>query len=195
MSRWGAVAAMLLGIAASSALSAKSPAAADEAQVRAIVERVYAPYMRPISDALEDDSQVPDNDPGSAMDGYEPPYTATLSPLVARWGKAMTATEELYRLNSFDWFCQCQDNDNKTSKLMQQTYNLVGKDRIDVNVLFSPGWSEQGNTGAPLLFRFKREAGSWKIDDLKFHQFTTLRKALAKDITEAEKDLASKPSG
>jgi hypothetical protein len=184
--------AMLLGIAVPSVVSAKPPIAEDEAQVRSIIEKVYASYSRPIPEAPEDGSYAPENAPGAAMDDYEPPYTATLGPLAKRWGTLMRSTEELYRLNSFDWYCQCQDNDNKTAKMLRQTYTLVGKDRIDANILYSPGRSDQGDSGAPLLFRFKREAGIWKLDDLKFHKFSTLRKALAKDIQEAEKDLAAK---
>ena len=180
--------AALLGAALSVSVSAKAPAAGDEAQIRSVIHRVYESYTMPPPDAPTDGSYAPENDAGSAMDGYEPPYTATLNILVDRWGSLMKSSDELYRLNSFDWFCQCQDNDNRTAKILKQNYAAVGKDRIDVNVLFSPGRSESGDSGEPLLFRFKREAGVWKLDDLKFYKFITLRKALARDIQDVSKD-------
>jgi hypothetical protein len=105
--------------------------------------------------------------------------------LVDKWAALMQATDELYGLNSFDWYCQCQDNDNATSKLVRQKYTLAGKDRITANILFSPGQFEGKHTGAPLIFYFKREAGEWKLDDMKFNDFTKLRKGLAEDIKDA----------
>jgi len=167
---------------------AKKPAASDEAEIRSMIERIYAPYSQPYPDPPEDGSALPDNDPGAAMDGYELPYTATLDKLVAQWSGLMQATDELYRLNSFDWYCQCQDNDNATAKLVRQSYKQAGKDRIDVNVLFSPGRYEGRDMGAPLLFRFKRESGAWKLDELKFHRSGSLRRGLAKDIDDAIHD-------
>lgn len=182
-----------IGVAlASAALTApahaKKPVAADEAEIRSMIERVYAPYSQPYPDAPEDGSARPDNDPGAAMDGYELPYSATLDKLVAQWSGLMQATDELYRLNSFDWYCQCQDNDNATSKLVRQTYKQTGKDRIDVNVLFSPGRYEGRDMGEPLLFRFKREGGAWKLDELKFNRSGSLRRGLAEDIDDAITD-------
>jgi hypothetical protein len=167
---------------------AKKPAAADEVAIRGMIEKVYAPYSQPFPDAPEDGSARPDNEPGAAMDGYELPYTATLDKLVAQWSALMQATDELYGLNSFDWYCQCQDNDNATSKLVRQTYKQASKDRIDVNVLFSPGRFEGRDMGEPLLFRFKREGGAWKLDELKFHRSGSLRRGLAEDIKDAIDD-------
>jgi hypothetical protein len=183
-----AVGAVLVSAALLAPAQAKKPIAADEAVIRGMIEKVYAAYSQPIPDAPENGSSRPDNEPGAAMDGYELPYTATLDKLVAQWSALMRATDELYGLNSFDWYCQCQDNDNATSKLVRQTYKQAGKDRIDVNVLFSPGRFEGRDMGEPLLFRFKREGGVWKLDDLKFHRSGSLRHGLAEDIQDATDD-------
>lgn len=180
--------AALFGTAFSLPVIAKGPAANDEQAVRAIIARTYASYTRPIPEAPEDGTYAPDNGPGSAMDGYEPPYTASLDALVDRWGKLMQSSDELYILNSFDWFCQCQDNDNGTARLVRHSYKAAGKDRIDATVLFSPGKWEGKDHGRPLLFRFKREAGAWKLDDLKFAEGGTLRRDLASDIADATRD-------
>ena len=58
-----------IGVAlASAALTApahaKKPVAADEAEIRSMIERVYAPYSQPYPDPPEDGSALPDNDPG-----------------------------------------------------------------------------------------------------------------------------------
>ena len=177
--------AALLGAALSVSASSKKPVAADEATVRTMIERVYAPYSQPIPEAPEDGSALPENAPGAAMDGYELPYTTSLRALVDKWSGLMQSTGELYNLNSFDWYCQCQDNDHTTSKLVRQKYTQASKDRITANILFSPGQFEGKHTGAPLVFYFKREGGEWKLDDMKFHDFTTLRKGLAEDIKDA----------
>jgi hypothetical protein len=182
------ISVVLLSAALMAPAHAKKPVVADEAVIRGMIEKVYAPYTQPIPDAPEDRSAGPDNEPGAAMDGYELPYTATLDKLVAQWSALMQATDELYGLNSFDWYCQCQDNDNAKSKLVRQTYKQAGKDRIDVSVLFSPGLFEGRDMAEPLLFRFKREGGAWKLDDLKFHRSGSLRRGLAEDIQDATND-------
>jgi hypothetical protein len=181
--------AALLSAALPVSAIAKQPAAADEGAVRAMIERVYAPYSQPIPEVEE---ALPENAPGAAMDGYELPYTQSLDALVTRWSGLMRENDELYMLNSFDWYCQCQDNDPANSKIVKQNYKMSGKDRIDANVFFSSGSFEGVYAGQPLVFRFKREGGAWKLDDLKFHDFTTLRKGLASDIKDATRDLKAR---
>jgi hypothetical protein len=158
---------------------AKSPAPSDEQAVRAIIAKVYEGYSR-----LETDDAATTE----AASRFEPPYSATLAPMVARWTNLMEANDELYTLNSFDWYCQCQDFDNTKAKIVKQTYKASGADRIDANIRFSAGW----NKSQPLLFRFRRDAGAWKLDDLKFAAGGTLRRDLASDIKDAEKDLKAK---
>ncbi len=168
---------------------AKKPSPQDEALVRAMIERVYTPYTSPMPEAPDDGSYAPENNPGAALDGYELPYTASLGALVTQWGALMRSSNQLYKLNGFDWYCQCQDNDNSTAKLVSQSFALKGKSQMAVTVLYSPGTVDGKDSGAPLVFVFKQEDGAWKLDDLKFHRFTTLRKGLASDIRQATKDL------
>jgi hypothetical protein len=190
MSRSVLVGVLLMGIAFSAPAHAKKPAAADEAAVRSMIAQVYKSYTTPIPEAPEDGSYAPENAAGAAMDGYELPQTKTLAVLIDRWSTAMAENEELYNLNSYDWYCQCQDNDNNTARLMKQSYVFSGKDRIDAKIVYSPGRYEGRDHGAPLTFRFKREDGQWKLDDLRFRGGSTLRSDLASDIKDAEKDHA-----
>ena len=175
-----AISVVLASAALFAPVHAKKPVAADEAAVREIVAYVYEGY----SLSSEDVAEPVENGP----DAYQPPYTDSLGSQVARWSSLMMATDELYNLNSFDWYCQCQDFDSKTAKVTKQSYKAAGKDRIDATILFSTGWVKKGYAGAPLLFRFKREGGKWKLDDLKFEGGSTLRKDLAQDIEDATRD-------
>ena len=181
-----AIGVVLTGAALVAPVQAKKPVAADETVVREIVAYVYEGYSLSSEDTQSDGEEAVDGGP----DAYQPPYTATLGAQIARWSSLMKATDELYGLNSFDWYCQCQDFDSKTARITKQSYKSAGKDRIDANILFSTGWVESGYAGAPLLFRFKREGGKWKLDDLKFDGGGTLRKDLASDIKDATRDQA-----
>jgi hypothetical protein len=169
------------------AAAAKQPAQQDEAVVRDIVAKIYAPYSQPLPEAPDDGSYAPDNAAGAAASGYEPPYTLSLGALIARWDKLMQESEELYGLNGFDWYCQCQDNDNATAKLLSQRYKLRSKGQIEATIVFSPGRGPEGDQGAPLRLRFRNEGGAWKIDDLTFEDGSTLRKSLLNDIADASK--------
>ena len=177
-----AISVVLASAALFAPAHAKKPVAADEAAVREIVAYVYEGY----SLSSEDTAEPVENGP----DAYQPPYTDSLGAQIARWSGLMMATDELYNLNSFDWYCQCQDFDSKTAKITKQSYKSAGKDRIDATIMFSTGWVEKGHAGAPLLFRFKREGGKWKLDDLKFDSGGTLRKDLDSDIKDATRDQA-----
>jgi hypothetical protein len=186
------VAAAVLALSTTVPLAAKSPSAEDQKVVSELVARIYTPYTKALPDAPADGSYAPENAAGAAMDGYEPPLTASLRTQLDRWSALMGQAEEVYILNDFDWYCQCQDNDPATARIVSQNYQQVAKDRIEAKVLFSPGSYEGRDSGAPLIFRFRREAGVWKLDDLKFSDFTTLRKGLAADIRDASRDLAKK---
>ncbi len=181
-----AIGVVLASAALMSPVHAKTPLPTDEAAVREIVAKVYEGYSSPTDDLATEGVEAVEGGP----DTYQPPYTDTLGTQVARWSNLMKATDELYNMNSFDWYCQCQDFDNKTAKIVKQSYKSAGKDRIDANILFSTGWVEKGHAGAPLLFRFKREGGAWKLDDLRFEGGGTLRKDLDSDIKDATRDQA-----
>ena len=177
-----AISVVLASVALFAPAHAKKPVAADEAAVREIVAYVYDGYSLSSGDVAEPVE--------TGRDAYHPPYTDSLGAQISRWSSLMVVTDELYNLNSFDWYCQCQDFDSKTAKVTKQSYKSAGKDRIDANILFSTGWVDKDYAGAPLLFRFKREGGTWKLDDLKFDGGGTLRRDLATDITDAMRDQA-----
>jgi hypothetical protein len=183
-----AFAILLFGIALPlQAVGAKPPSVQDEAAVRGIIAKIYAAYTQPAPDLREGDRPVPDNEAGAAASGYEPPYTQSLDSLIGRWDRLMQESEELYGMNGFDWYCQCQDNDAATAKLLKQTYRQAGKARIEARILFSPGRSPEGDTGSPLVVKFLKENGDWKIDDLKFDDGSLLRRSLLQDIADASK--------
>jgi hypothetical protein len=102
-------------------------------------------------------------------------------------GQADAGKRRALRLNGFDWYCQCQDNDNATAKLLSQRYKLRSKGQIEATIVFSPGRGPEGDQGAPLRLRFRNEGGAWKIDDLTFEDGSTLRKSLLNDIADASK--------
>ena len=74
--------AALAAFGLGSPLYAKAPAKADEDAIRAMIEKVYAGYMREIPEAPEDGSYAPTNDAGEAFDGYDLPSTASLDVLI-----------------------------------------------------------------------------------------------------------------
>jgi hypothetical protein len=183
MMRMAMLGAVLAGVALASPVWAKKPAAADEAAVRMMVERVYIPYSKPNSDHPEN--------PDAETDAFDMGRTQSLSKLETRWDDLMEKTGELYGMNGFDWYCQCQDYDTATARIVSQSYTQLDQDGIDVNVLFSPGRFDGKDSGSPLHFRFRREDGLWKLDDLTFEDGSTLREGLAVDIEDATKDLAT----
>jgi hypothetical protein len=182
----------LAAVLLASAASAKGPAEADKAALSRIIGRIYQAYTLPVVEAPDDGSYAPENPAGAAIGGYKPTLTPRLEDLIERWDGLMGQTEELYSLNSFDWYCQCQDNDSSTARLVSKSFRVISRNRIDVTVLYSPGRFEGKDTGAPLVFRFRRQKSVWKLDDLTFEDSTTLRNGLADDIRDATKDLAQK---
>lgn len=169
-------------LAAPSAISAKGLQPADEAAVREIVRQVYEGYSKPIPEAPEDGSYAPDNEIGSAVDGYEPPYSASLDALIQKW-MPYGSGDEVMGMNDFDWYCQCQDFDSKSAHIVSQSYKAKGANKIVGKVVFDP----VGGSGAPLIFTFVREPSGWALDDLKFNEGGTLRSGLAQDIADGEK--------
>jgi hypothetical protein len=178
-----------------SAADAKEPAQADQAALQRIIERIYSAYTIPVVSHESRRTEGTAHRPGAAMDGYRPALTPRLEDSLDRWWAAMKNADQIYAMNGFDWYCQCQDSDNVTARLVSQRYWEVSKNRVDVIVHFSPGTYEGKDTGSPLIFRFRRQGREWKLDDLKFHDFTTLRKGLTDDIRDVAKDMASEKPG
>lgn len=180
--------ALIAGTALASTAMAKKPAAADEAAVRNIVKLIYADYLKPQVEAPEivDDEEPPaDNAPGSAIGGYEPPYSKSLEALIDRW-TPIAQGDEVVPMGGFDWYCQCQDWAAELAKMNSEKYELRSKDQIDAKVRFAP----VGGEGEKLTIRFIRENGEWVIDDLLMSGGTRLRKGLQSDIADAAKAAA-----
>jgi hypothetical protein len=169
---------------------AKKPVAADEAAVRNIVTTLYAGYKKPFPDASADVEveEAPARRMGTNEEGYEMPYSVSLDALINRW-LPYGSGDELITMNSFDWWCQCQDYDPKNAKLTSQKYVARGVNRIDVATRFS----STGEKGSPLTFHFLRENGNWVLDDATLEGELKLRKALLDDIKDAAK--VAKASG
>lgn len=163
------LAAALVMIMTGAAVSAKKPAATDEAAVRDIIKQTYIGYSR-----VEPDS------PDIATEGYEPPYSLSLDALKQKW-MPVGSGEELVQMNGFDWYCQCQDYSAKFARITAQKYDAKTKNKIEAKVHFAPG----GGKGRPLIFMFIRENGLWVMDDLRFDGGSTLRRGLQEDIDSA----------
>lgn len=187
MKRGAIFLALLSASVVTAPVAAKRPAAADENAVREIVKQIYVGYSTPMDELFPDvpdgEEPKPDNDAGAAVDGYEAPYSKSLDALIERW-KPVGTGDELRRMNSFDWYCQCQDFDPKSAKMNSEKYDLRGKDKIDAKLEYAP----VGGKGLKLTIIFVREDGHWVMDDLKFYDRTTLRKGLLGDIKDAAEE-------
>lgn len=180
-----AVLSVLSACIAAIPADAKQPIPADEVAVRAMVARLYAGYSKPIP-TEEPEQELPDNEHGSAIDGYELPYSVSLNDLVRHW-KAVSTVDEVSGMGDFDWYCQCQDYDPKKAGIAAQSYKARGKDQIEARIRFTIGWRQ----ASPLKFTFVRENQSWKLDDLLFEDGHTLRAGLRQDISDAAKKAAN----
>lgn len=180
-------AALAASVILTTPAAAKSPKPADEAAVRDIVKLIYADYSRPIEELFPEvpEGEYPpaDNPPGSNVGGYETPYSKSLDALIERW-VPVGQGDELRTMNSFDWFCQCQDFDPPSAKMTSEKYELRGKDKIDAKLRYAPA----GGEGEKMTIRFIREGGAWVVDDLLMSGGLTLRKGLQSDISEAAKE-------
>lgn len=169
--------------------AAKAPKSADEAAVREIVKKIYTDYSKPFDEVFpevpEGEDPPPDNPPGSAVGGYEPPYSKSLDALIERW-TPIAQGDELRPMSDFDWYCQCQDWTSELAKMNSEKYELRGKDKIDAKLRYAP----VGGEGEKLTIRFIRENGAWVIDDLVMSGGLTLRKGLLSDISDAAKEAA-----
>ncbi len=86
-------------------------------------------------------------------------------------------------MSESDWYCQCQDYDEKKAKLISQKYSFRDRNHVVADVLFTVG----GRAGSKLKLMFVREQAAWKLDDLRFEDGTMLRAGLQHDIANAAK--------
>lgn len=160
-------AATLLAI--TSPANAKKPAIADETAVRGIIQQLYSGYARTDTES-----------PETAREGYQPPYSASLDALIQKW-MPFGSGQDVIQMNSFDWYCQCQDHDPERAKVATQKYEAALENIIEAKIEFAP----MGGKGRPLTFMFIRENGLWVMDDLRFSDGNTLRNGLQEDINAA----------
>jgi hypothetical protein len=113
----------------------------------------------------------------------DPAYSASLKALIKRW-KPAGQGDEVYRMNDFGWWCQCQDEDPKTSKLISSRLTALPGNRVDAAVIFTPGWKDR----VKAKLRLVKEQERWLVDDLVFEDGTTLRQGLTLDIADWAKD-------
>jgi hypothetical protein len=178
----------VLALTGSAALAKAKPISTDQTAVLAIVENIYNDYNKPNTDETETESDSTTNSAEAEIQREKLLYSKSLRALLDRWNP-IAHGDELYTMNSFDWYCQCQDFDPKTAKLINKSALNRGKDSIDVKTRFSAGWGDK--KGSPMLIKFRREDGVWKIDELIMEDNMSLRAGLRDDIKEAAK--AAKP--
>jgi hypothetical protein len=160
-STWLIVPATFLSVVA--AVQPQSAANTDEAAVRALVKSIYARYNRPIPEM-----------------GPLPSYSPSTAAMYEQYN-VLTKDEELSELSGFDHYCECQDFDEKASRLLGVTLVRVSPDLIDATaryVLFSD--HKPGST----RIRFQK-TGTWKIHDVFWTESGgSLRGSLTETIAE-----------
>ena len=140
-SAWLSTLAVLLAVATASAQPATD---ADEARVRALVKTIYTRYNGPIG----------------AM-GPLPDYSPSTAAMYKQYD-ILTENEDISDLSGFDHYCECQDFDEKGSRLLGVTIVRVGPDLIDATARYVLSSEDKGNS---TRIRFQK-TGTWKIHDV-----------------------------
>jgi len=174
----GAALLLVLAFLAPSSAVAQPPAAT--AEVRAAVTALYARYRA-----------APSADGSPASD--DAVYSRRTRDLIARWHRSQPE-DEVTPLGDFDWFCQCQDYDEKTfavTALIVRTGDRAGT--FEAAVRYDIG----GGNARSLSLVMIREDRDWKVDDILFARETDiagLRTQLATEIAETERQ-TRQPTG
>jgi hypothetical protein len=169
----------LLTVPTASAAYAQLPSAADKAYTSEIIKRIYKGYS---SESATSEKGLGEDQSRFAfgIDGYEIPMSPSLKALIIKWDKSLP-DDQVFEMNNFDWYCQCQDWDSKSAKIVSEEYKTVDENHINVEVAFV---SDQ-NITTELIFKFTKSGKTWLIDDLIFQYGQTLRKGLQEDIAAA----------
>jgi len=120
--------------------------AADSAAIEARVKAMFRPYSLP----------------SNAKSPWEYPiFSAETAALIAHWQRVQPK-DEPDALNDGDWFCLCQDFDQKKFRAVPSPAQSVAPGVAEVRVSVDLGFDE------PRAERlvFKREANGWRLDDL-----------------------------
>jgi hypothetical protein len=136
---------MSLAILSPLLLAGAALPAADQAAIDARVREIFRPYSRPTT------QPVPD---------YRG-YSAETSTLIAHWKRVMPKGE-VDDLNDGDWFCLCQDYDNKKFHAAPGAHREISPGVVEVTVRVDVGFDEPRNE----RMVFKKEATGWRLDDI-----------------------------
>lgn len=166
-----ATALLLLLGAVATGPAASQTAVSAEAQIKAAVQHIYARYQRsPLAPGPADDRAL---------------YSRRTAALIARW-HAGRPDDDVTMMGDFDWFCQCQDYDEKSFAITSLRVRKRGAGFYDAQVAYHLGWGSR----AGLTLVMVREGSVWKVDDIGFARDAatkTLRADLAAEIGQFEK--------
>jgi hypothetical protein len=136
---------MSMAILSSLLLAGAELPATDAAAIDARVREIFHPYSRPTTEPVRE---------------YRG-YSAETATLIAHWERVQPKGE-VDDLNDGDWFCLCQDWDNKKFRVTPGPIRFVEPGVAEVNVSVDVGFDEP--RGERLVF--KRETNGWRLDDL-----------------------------
>lgn len=120
--------------------------AADSAAIQARVKAMFRPYSLPAT---------------SKSPWEYPIFSAETAALIAHWQRVQPR-DEPDALNDGDWFCLCQDFDQKKFRAVPGPAQALAPGLAEVGVSVDLGF---GETRAERLV-FKREASGLRLDDL-----------------------------
>jgi hypothetical protein len=133
-------------------LAGAAMSAHDRAAVDAMVLSIYQPYSR--SSASDDN--------GGAANWEQPIFSAGTAALIAHWVRVQPK-DGPDDLNDGDWFCMCQDYDNKKFRATIGAHRQLRPNVMQVQVSVDLG---TGDPRRNLRFIFNREGRSWKLDNI-----------------------------
>lgn len=136
---------MSLAVLSSLLLAGAALPAADRTAIDARVREIFRPYNLP---------------PTAGASWEYPFFSAETAALIAHWKRVMPR-DEPDALNDGDWFCLCQDFDERKFRAAPGQSRLLKPDVAEVTVRIDLGFDE------PRTERliFAKEAGAWRLDD------------------------------
>jgi hypothetical protein len=161
---------LLLGALAAGPVASQTAVSA-ETEIKSAVQSIYARYRTsPLASGPTDDAAL---------------YSRRTADLIARW-HAGQPDDDVTTMGDFDWFCQCQDYDEKSFAITRLTVRKRGGGFHEAGVDYHLGWGSR----ARLALVMVREGSGWKVDDIRFSRDAatkTLRADLAAEIRQFEK--------
>jgi hypothetical protein len=120
--------------------------AADSTAIEARVKAMFRPYSLP----------------STSKSAWEYPiFSAETAALIAHWQRVLPK-DEPDALDDGDWFCLCQDFDQKAFRAVPGAAQGVAPGVVEVQVRLDLGFGETRNE----RLVFKKEANGWRLDDL-----------------------------